>query len=67
VTLFEATTGHIEKTILNGFADFRLTYIPELHPELDHLMIGEMPIGVFFLKNQKIKIFLMLFQLLNWD
>jgi DNA-binding transcriptional LysR family regulator len=47
VTLFEATPGFIEKNILNGFADFGLTYIPELHPELHHLMIGEMPLGVF--------------------
>jgi len=55
VTLFEATPGHIEKTILNGFADFGLTYIPELHPELDHLIIGEMPIGVFVSQKSKNK------------
>jgi len=55
VTLFEATPGHIEKNILNGFADFGLTYIPELHPELDHLMIGEMPLGVFVSQKAKNK------------
>lgn len=55
VTLFEATPGLIEKNILNGFADFGLTYIPELHPELDHLMIGEMPLGVFVSQKAKNK------------
>jgi DNA-binding transcriptional LysR family regulator len=55
VTLFEATPGFIEKNILNGFADFGLTYIPELHPELDHLMIGEMPFGVFVSHKAKNK------------
>jgi DNA-binding transcriptional LysR family regulator len=55
VTLFEATPGFIEKNILNGFADFGLTYIPELHPELDHLMIGEMPLGVFVSNKSKNK------------
>ena len=55
LTLFEAIPGHIEKTILNGFADFVLTYIPELHPELDHLMISEMPIGVFVSQKSKNK------------
>jgi len=47
VTLFELSPGDIEKNILNGFSDFGLTYLPELHPDLDHLMIGAMPLGVF--------------------
>lgn len=55
VTLFEATPGLIEKNLLNGFADFGLTYIPELHPELDHLMIGEMSLGVFVSHKAKNK------------
>lgn len=55
VTLFEATPSLIEKSILNGFADYGLTYIPELHPELDHLMIGEMQIGIFVSNKAKNK------------
>jgi DNA-binding transcriptional LysR family regulator len=55
VTLFEATPSFIETSILNGFADYGLTYIPELHPELDHLMIGEMPLGVFVSHKSKNK------------
>lgn len=55
VTLFEATPGLIEKNILNGFADFGLTYIPELHPDLDHLVIGEMYLGVFVASTVKNK------------
>jgi DNA-binding transcriptional LysR family regulator len=47
VTLFEASPGQIEKSILSGLADYGLTYIPELHPDLDHLPIGEMSLGVF--------------------
>ncbi|MDH4468456.1 MAG: LysR family transcriptional regulator [Bacteriovoracaceae bacterium] len=55
VTLFEATPGLIEKNILNGLADFGLTYIPELNPELDHLLLGEMPLGVFVSQKSKNK------------
>lgn len=55
VTLFEATPSFIERNILNGLADFGLTYTPELHPDLDHLMIGEMAIGVFVANKAKNK------------
>lgn len=56
ITLFESTPGKIEKDISNGLADFGLTYIPELHPELDHLSIGKMPIKVFKAKSSKASI-----------
>jgi DNA-binding transcriptional LysR family regulator len=55
VTLFECTPGQIEKNILTGIADYGLTYTPELNTDLDHLMIGEMPIGVFVSAKAKDK------------
>ena len=47
ITLFESTPGEIEEQILTGQSDLGITYIPQLHPELDHLPIADMPIGVF--------------------
>lgn len=51
--LVEATPGEIEKNVLTGIANFGLTYMPELHPELDHLVIGEMPLGVYVSAKKK--------------
>jgi DNA-binding transcriptional LysR family regulator len=53
VTLLERTPGKIEETIRSGHADFGLTYLPELHPELDHLAIGIMELGVFAASKAK--------------
>jgi DNA-binding transcriptional LysR family regulator len=47
LTALEMTPGNIEKGILGGAVDFGLTYIPVLHPDLDHVVAGEMPLGVF--------------------
>jgi len=46
-TVFERTPGAIEASILGGDADCGITYIPDLHPELDHIRIGEMEFGVY--------------------
>lgn len=53
ITLFESTPAKIEQDILNGLADFGLTYIPELHPDLDHLAIGKMHLGIYKSKSSK--------------
>jgi DNA-binding transcriptional LysR family regulator len=53
ITLQEATPGQIEQNILNGLSDFGLTYIPELHADLDHLHIADMILGVFVSKDKK--------------
>ncbi len=55
VTLFESTPGKIENDILSGLADYGLTYIPDLHSELDHLPVAEMSLGVFVSLRQKNK------------
>ena len=47
VTLLERTPSHIERAVLDGVADFGVTYIPSLSPDLDHLAIGEMRSGIF--------------------
>jgi hypothetical protein len=46
-TIFESTPSYIENKILDGLTDIGITYIPELHPDLDHLPIVDMPMGVF--------------------
>jgi DNA-binding transcriptional LysR family regulator len=55
VTLIEAVPGQIEKRILEGEVDYGLTYMPELHPDLDHGALGEMPLGVFVAKRARSK------------
>ena len=53
VTALETTPGDIEKSIVGGVADFGLTYIPVLHPDLDHVVAGEMPLGVFAARHAR--------------
>lgn len=55
LTLQEATPGYIEKNILSGLSNIGITYIPELHPDLDHLHIADMNLGVFTSKSSKTK------------
>lgn len=55
VTLIEAVPGQIEKRILEGQVDYGLTYMPELHPDLDHCALGEMPLGVFVARKARSK------------
>jgi DNA-binding transcriptional LysR family regulator len=52
-TIFEATPSYIENKILDGLADIGITYIPELHPDLDHLPIADMSMGVFVSSKHK--------------
>jgi DNA-binding transcriptional LysR family regulator len=53
IMLFESTPGKIEQDILNNLADYGLTYIPELHPELDHMPIGQIKNNIFRAKSIK--------------
>jgi DNA-binding transcriptional LysR family regulator len=45
--ILEKIPGMIEKSLLDYSADIGLTYVPFLHPELDHLPVGYMEVGIY--------------------
>jgi DNA-binding transcriptional LysR family regulator len=47
VATFERVPHEIEESVLANQVDFGITYIPTLHPDLDHLAIGDMHLGVY--------------------
>ncbi|WP_374077957.1 LysR family transcriptional regulator [Bdellovibrio bacteriovorus] len=50
--IHEMTPGRMEQSVANRDSDFALTYIPIPHPELDHLRIQSIEMGIFGLKNK---------------
>jgi DNA-binding transcriptional LysR family regulator len=48
----ELIPGHMEEAVASRAADFALTYIPIPHPELDHLRVQAIEMGVFGLKKK---------------
>ena len=50
--LFEMTPGQMEQAVARRETDFALTYIPIPHPDLDHLRVQSIEMGVFGLKKK---------------
>lgn len=53
ITLLERGPGQIEESVLDRSADCGITYIPQLHIDLDFIEIGRMAFGVFRSVNSK--------------
>ena len=47
ISVLERAPEAIERSILENHADVGITYIPALHPDLEHIEIGKMELGVF--------------------
>jgi len=47
IELHEATPGELEEQIHQNQIDIGITYIPIPHPEIDHLKIGRIKMGLF--------------------
>ncbi len=50
--IYEMTPGHMEQAVARREADFALTYIPIPHPDLDHLRVQSIEMGIFGLKKK---------------
>lgn len=50
--IYEMIPGQMEQSVARREADFALTYIPIPHPDLDHLRIQSVEMGVFGLKKK---------------
>ncbi|WP_413568373.1 LysR family transcriptional regulator [Bdellovibrio sp. HCB117] len=50
--IHELTPGRMEQAVAGREADFAITYIPVPHPELDHLRVQAIEMGIFGLKNK---------------
>lgn len=50
--IHELTPGRMEQSVANRDSDFALTYIPIPHPELDHLRVQSIEMGVYGLKGK---------------
>jgi DNA-binding transcriptional LysR family regulator len=50
--LHEMTPGRMEEAVAKHEADFALTYIPIPHPDLDHLRVQLIEMGIFGLKKK---------------
>lgn len=50
--LYESIPGQMEAAVARRDADFAITYIPIPHPELDHLRIMPLEMGIFGLKKK---------------
>ena len=50
--MYEMTPGQMEQSVARRDSDFALTYIPIPHPELDHLRVQSIEMGIFGLKNK---------------
>ncbi|MBL7542762.1 MAG: LysR family transcriptional regulator [Bdellovibrionaceae bacterium] len=49
--LYETIPGQMEQAVARRDADFALTYIPIPHPELDHLRVQVIEMGIYGLKK----------------
>lgn len=54
--LHEFIPGHLEQALSSSVIDVGITYIPIPHPELDHLRVGKIQMGLFALKDKFQKI-----------
>lgn len=50
--IYEMTPGHMEQAVARREVDLAITYIPVPHPELDHLRIQNIEMGVFGLRKK---------------
>jgi DNA-binding transcriptional LysR family regulator len=50
--IHEMTPGHMEESVARRETDFALTYIPIPHPELDHMRVQMIEMGIFGLKKK---------------
>ncbi len=48
----EMTPGQMEQAVAKRESDFALTYLPIPHPELDHLRVQQIEMGIFGLKKK---------------
>ena len=51
VRVFEQVPGPMEESIVQGFADIGITYLPIPHPELDILKVATINMGIFGVKK----------------
>ncbi len=50
--LYEMAPGQMEQVVARREADFAITYIPIPHPDLDHLRVQLVEMGIFGVKKQ---------------